>query len=396
MTGDISDPKISGEMGITDGGYQNLDAGTILTDLTLDTQITPEGALTFELDAKDAGSGTIKTQGEVALDQSGIEVRTVINKAVLVRRDDVTARIDGNIDVIGPINALDVTGEIVLETVEVRLVSNASAGIVDLGDVIIKGEEAEDEDQAESSVDLDLKITSPGRVFVRGRGLDSTWGVDLAVQGTAAQPLLTGRVEKVRGLLLLIGKTFDLSRGRIDFDGTPKIDPRLDIVFERETPDLTGRIVISGKSSDPKLNFTSSPSLPEDEVLPMTIFGKSSQALTGSQAIQLALGVATLMDGGGGTLDQVRARSGWMRCGSRKMTRATRRSPRARRSRRRLCGGETGSDRRRQQGRGRDRRLQGYLGGRRGRYRKRAYRRPALEARFLRRRAVLRARQRTG
>ena len=44
--------------------------------------------------------------------------------------------------------------------------------------------------------------------------------------------------------------------------------------------------------------------------MPRLLFGKSRQALTGSQAIQLSLGLATLMDGGAGTLDQVRSTVG--------------------------------------------------------------------------------------
>ncbi|MEM7237074.1 MAG: translocation/assembly module TamB domain-containing protein, partial [Pseudomonadota bacterium] len=306
ISGDLSKPQINGGLSLSEGGYQNLDIGTIITDLNLQTEITPEGALSFELDGKDGGAGALTTKGTVALDQSGIDIQTVIDKAVLVRRDDVTARIDADIRVAGPATGLAVDGDVKLETVEVRLVSSASAGIVDLGEVKIKGAPEVEEDAGESSVTLNLDITSPGRVFVRGRGLDSSWGVDLAVRGTAEEPRVTGRVERVRGTLELIGKTFDLATGRIDFDAGKKIDPRLDIVFERETQDLTGRILVTGKASEPKLNFSSSPSLPEDEVLPRTIFGKSSQSLTGSQAIQLALGVATLLDGGGGTLDKLR------------------------------------------------------------------------------------------
>ena len=68
----------------------------------------------------------------------------------------------------------------------------------------------------------------------------------------------------------------------------------------------TGRIVVDGNASDPQLSFRSTPAVPEDEVLPRTLFGKSKQSLTGSQAISLALGLATLMDGSGGTLDTVR------------------------------------------------------------------------------------------
>ncbi|MEM7506060.1 MAG: translocation/assembly module TamB domain-containing protein [Pseudomonadota bacterium] len=310
VSGDISDPQLGGQVALTEGGYQNLDLGTILTDLSLTTQAEPGGALGFALNASDGGNGKVSTEGSVALDASGLDVKTVIESAVLVRRDEATARVDGEITVGGPMTALKVDGDIALEAVEVRLVSNASANIVTLGDVRIKGAPEPEEDTAEGSIDLRLDITSPGRIFVRGRGLDSTWGLDLKIRGTAAKPRLTGAVERVRGRLDLIGKGFDLARGKITFDGGPEIDPRLDIMFERETADLTGRIIVDGRASDPKLSFSSSPSLPEDEVLPRTIFGKSSQALTGSQAIQLALGLATLLDGGGGTLDQVRGAVG--------------------------------------------------------------------------------------
>jgi translocation and assembly module TamB len=42
----------------------------------------------------------------------------------------------------------------------------------------------------------------------------------------------------------------------------------------------------------------------------MAIFGKSSQSLSAAQGIQLALGVATLMDGGDGTLGDIRGALG--------------------------------------------------------------------------------------
>ncbi|MEM1277347.1 MAG: translocation/assembly module TamB domain-containing protein [Pseudomonadota bacterium] len=310
ITGDISDPELAGDIQISDGSYQNLDAGTILTDLTLGTQITPEGDLTFALNASDGVQGTLKTDGTIALDQSGIEIRTLIDKAVLIRRDYVSARIDGDILVKGPVDGLNVGGEIILETVEVRLVSSASADIADLGEVKIKGAEDPPEPGGESTTTLDLDITAPGRVFVRGRGLDSQWKVGMQVRGSTAAPVVTGKVESVRGVLELIGKTFDLEESEVSFDGRIPIDPRIDITFERETSDLTGRILVTGRGSDPKLSFSSSPSLPEDEVLPQTLFGKSSQALTGSQAIQLALGLATLMDGGDGTIDKLRGAVG--------------------------------------------------------------------------------------
>ena len=310
VSGDISNPQMTGGVAVNEGGYQNLDAGTILTDLQIQTSLAAGGDLALKVTGSDGASGTVTTEGIVALDASGIDLTTTIDRAVLVRRDDVLARLDGQIAVKGPVTGLNVTGEITVDEAEVRLVNANPPGIVTLGDVQIKGAPEPEVKDDSSSITLALDVNAPGRLFVRGRGLDSEWKLGLAIRGDAASPDITGRIERVRGRLDLIGKAFDLSRGRIDFDGGKKIDPRVDVVLERETSDLTGRIVVDGTVSDLNLGFSSTPSLPEDEVLPRTIFGKSSQALTGSQAIQLALGLATLLDGGGGTLDAVRGAVG--------------------------------------------------------------------------------------
>lgn len=310
VVGDIANPAITGGVSIDAGSYQNLDAGTILTDLSVHTTLLPSGTMELEITASDGGTGTVRTAGSIALDASGIDLVTTIDRAVLVRRDDVLARIDSKIAVKGPVSALSVDGTITIDEAEIRLVNNNPPGIVTLDDVLIKGEPEPEETEKTSGVTLNLDVNSPGRMFVRGRGLDSEWKMALAIRGDAASPRITGRIEKVRGRLDLIGKAFDLSRGRIDFLGGKRIDPLIDVVLERETSDLTGRIEVDGPASDPQLGFSSTPALPEDEVLPRTLFGKSSQALTGTQAIQLGLGLATLMDGGGGTLDQVRGAIG--------------------------------------------------------------------------------------
>jgi translocation and assembly module TamB len=67
---------------------------------------------------------------------------------------------------------------------------------------------------------------------------------------------------------------------------------------------------VRGFASDPENAFESTPPLPEGEVLPRVLFDKSQQGLTSSEAINLSLGVATLLDGSGGRLDQLRAATG--------------------------------------------------------------------------------------
>jgi translocation and assembly module TamB len=311
VSGDISSPRFTGGILLADGMYQNLDLGTILTGLSIATEIDAGGALGLRLDGLDGAAGTVRVEGRVGFSEGGVDLTVETREAVLVRRDDAAVRLGVDLRIFGPMDQLAVTGQVRIVEAEIRLVNANPPSIVTLGDVRIKGEPEPDEDDAAAGLPIRLQIDVAGdRIFVRGRGLDSQWQADLAVRGDAAQPVVTGEVSAVRGNLDLIGKQFELERGRVLFDGGQDIDPRLDVVLERETPDITGRIVVGGFASDPQLSFSSTPALPEDEVLPRVLFGTSSQALTPSQGIQLALGLATLLDGGGGTLDQLRGAVG--------------------------------------------------------------------------------------
>jgi translocation and assembly module TamB len=236
---------------------------------------------------------------------------TKIDRAVLVRRDDVTAKISGDLAMDGPLNDLALKGALKIEKAEVRLIAAPPVDVTDLDGIRIKGApEPEENGDGDSAMSLDLTITAPNDIFVRGRGLESEWKLDLAITGDAAQPVMTGSIEKVRGRLDLLGRDFDLARGRIGFDGGREIDPQIDVALEREDHGIRGGIVVEGRASAPELHFASVPALSEDEVMPRLLFGQSKQSLSGPQAIQLATGIATLMSGKSGPLDFVREAAG--------------------------------------------------------------------------------------
>jgi translocation and assembly module TamB len=299
---------------VTDGQYQNLSLGTILTDVRIETRLLEEGDLGVTLRANDGASGTVEARMLVLLGDGPVALDLTANadSAVLVRRDDVTAAVSVEAAVEGPLNELDVTGEILIDKAEVRLVNATPPSVVTLDGIRIAGEpEAERDEAGESVINLFLSIVAEDDIFVRGRGLDSEWRMDLAVTGTATQPVVSGTVQKVRGQLGLLGRTFQLARGRLVFDGGREIDPELDVYLQREDHGLRGGIVIEGTPSNPELSFTSTPALPEDEVMPRLLFGQSRQSLTGAQALQLAAGIATLTGtGGGGPIEALREAAG--------------------------------------------------------------------------------------
>lgn len=125
----------------------------------------------------------------------------------------------------------------------------------------------------------------------------------MRLTGTVAEPSAQGAFELRRGRLDLLSQRIALTRGRLDFAGG--LIPHIDIVAETRAGDVTARIVIEGPANQPTFVMSSSPELPQDEVLSRILFQRAAGGLSPGQALQLAQAVAVL-SGGGGAFESIR------------------------------------------------------------------------------------------
>jgi translocation and assembly module TamB len=153
------------------------------------------------------------------------------------------------------------------------------------------------QNSAAGAFTLNLGILAPDRIFVRGRGLDAELGGALALKGDTANVIPEGRFELLRGRLDILGKRFELTEGLIQLQGA--FDPFIRFAAQTDADGTTATIAIEGQASAPELSFTSSPSLPQDEVLALLLFGKDLSTISPLQAVRLAAAVRTLAGKGG-------------------------------------------------------------------------------------------------
>lgn len=144
-----------------------------------------------------------------------------------------------------------------------------------------------------------INASGESRIDVRGMGLDSEWGANIVLRGTTDNPRIGGEAEVVRGAYSFAGTRFELTRGIISFDENSPIDPRLDIEADTSTTGLTVQVRVTGNATTPEINFSSTPSLPEEEILARLLFGGSITTLPATDALQLGAAVASLRGGGG-------------------------------------------------------------------------------------------------
>ena len=314
--GTMADPSVTARLAFTEGRYENLELGTVIDALAVTASVDAGRTLTVDLSGTDGGKGTIAGKGSVTLvplEHFPVGFALDFADASLVRRDEISLSANGALRLAGDATAMTLGGTIETTRIEARLDTGLPPSVVDLGVVDSQAQaaaaaKAERERQA-SALTLDLDISVPGQAFVRGRGLDSEWRGALRVTGDAAAPAIAGTLSFVRGQFTFAGKRFALDDSTIAFDGSTRIDPLLDIRAAYATADVTAQILISGRSSDPKIALSSTPSLPQDEVLSRVLFGKGAGSLSPLEGLQLASAVAQLSGqgpSGAGILDKVR------------------------------------------------------------------------------------------
>ncbi len=309
VTGTVAQPRPSGEVVIDNGTYEHFVAGTLIENLDLRATVDSGQVVKVTLSGTDGGAGRISGEGSANVsDLAGklIDATVRLDRATLVRRDDVTAAASGSVAFRGTPAQGRLEGKITTDRVDIRLVNQLPPSVVTLGvtEVNAPGQSRSDEEASKpaepSQIDLDITVDLPKEVYVQGRGLESEWGGSFHITGTTGSPRIEGSLSVIRGQFTFAGKRFKLTKGAVILDGGQEIEPRIDIVAEYTADDFTATISISGKASDPKLALSSSPPLPQEEILPRVLFGKNASQLSALEAAQLAIAVQSLASGGGG------------------------------------------------------------------------------------------------
>lgn len=315
FTGRVNNPQFVGVVRANNLTYTNEQYGTRITNLALTGRFDGSQLTIVQLTGR-AGDGTVSVaNGTVGLASAAgypIDITLDLANARLARSDDLAATATGRLRVVRNAQEQSITGRLEVGELRYQIVRQGSERIVQLSGVRRRGggpvtPQQGQVQQAEAATagrpwQLGIDLVADNRLFVSGMGLESEWGaVDLRVDGTSAAPQLTGALVLVRGTLGLAGRRFILdNQSSITFTGGNRIDPQLSILAVAEIDDVEVQIRVEGSSTNPRINFASTPNLPQDEVFSRILFGSSVTEISAIQAIQLAASLNSLRGGSGG------------------------------------------------------------------------------------------------
>jgi translocation and assembly module TamB len=163
-----------------------------------------------------------------------------------------------------------------------------------------------------NALDLNVSLSVPSNLVLRGSDLKpanapiSIGDMNVTVGGLVQvrKPRgdntirVLGEVNTVRGNYDFQGRRFELMRdGRIRFQGAEEINPLLDLRARREISGVETVVRVRGTMRQPELSFSSTPPLPEADILALIVFNQPVNELGEGQQVSLAERAGALAGG---------------------------------------------------------------------------------------------------
>lgn len=323
FSGRLDRPVLDGIIRATALTYENETYGTQLSDMNIAARFDEDNVLIDTFTAQ-AGKGRVDASGVIGLSvERGFPMKVNFNldNAQLAHSQDLRARATGQLTLVKEQGKRSVlSGTLTLPETRYTVRYLEVAEIPELTGVRFRTQ-FPDEKPTITAVDsepglrdlrLNLRLVADDELFVNGMGLESEWKADFRLTGTTADPRLSGEIDLTRGSLDFAGRAFALEEGRVRFDDDPSVDPQIAITATEQINDVSVAVNVGGSAFTPEFSFSSSPGLPQDEILSRILFGSSISNLSALEAVQLAQSLNALSGSGRGLnpLGSIRSATG--------------------------------------------------------------------------------------
>lgn len=329
VRGTVAAPLASGTV-----RFEGLSYNDVVNDIRLEgvsgtIRLDGRVARLDALAANIATGGRLELGGTVTLDPAAGfpgDISIAAKRANVQQEGLATGIVDADLGLSGPLaRAPAIRGSVVLDRVEITIPDRlpASSSTIEvrhrnvperLRDHFPDPADPDQKPPVPFVATLDVQVRAANQILVRGQGINAEFAGDFRVSGNTDTPLVTGGLTMRRGTFDIIGQRLDFSRGRIRF--YDDLDPELDMQADTTVSSVTASVLVTGRGSDPRISFTSSPEMPQDEILSYILFRKATTSLSAGEAVALAQAIDRLAGTRAfGMLDTLRSRLGVDRLG---------------------------------------------------------------------------------
>ncbi len=300
LSGEIGEPRVEGELKLSEGHARLVVAGIDLTDIGLLLHARGKEPLALEGSLK-SGGGSLSVTGTVDPYAIPLSADITLKGKDLQAMNTAEARawIDADLRLIRNAEGARLTGELGVPRADITPKGLGSDSGIDVSeDQVLVGVVVPPKEPP-LPVFIELRLLLGDKVSIEGFGLKTRIEGNVTLsQRPGFDALGRGELRLIDGRYQAYGQDLSIETGRLIFSGGPVKTPAVDLYATRQPrEDIKVGVRVRGTLAKPELSLQSSPSLPREQQLSWLVLGRSlensstqDRSLVSSAALSLGLG----------------------------------------------------------------------------------------------------------
>lgn len=300
VSGLIGEPRVSGDLKLSEGRARLVVAGIDLTDISLLLRASGQAPLAIDGSLK-SGGGTLSVAGTV--DPYSVPLTADIHldghDVQAMNTAEARAWIDADLRLLRNAEGARLSGDLKVPRADITPKGLGGDSGVDVSeDQVLVGVVVPPKEPP-LPVFIDLRLVLGDQVRIEGFGLKTSIEGNVALsQRPGFEALGRGELRLIDGRYQAYGQDLNIETGRLIFSGGPVKTPAVDLYATRQPrEDIKVGVRVRGTLARPELSLQSSPSLPREQQLSWLVLGRSlensstqDRSLVSSAALSLGLG----------------------------------------------------------------------------------------------------------
>jgi translocation and assembly module TamB len=289
ISGEMTAPQFDARIDLENVGIPVPGLVQQLRNLSGSIHLTPDS---IRIDSVEGfmGTGRIVVAGTIDHDHFepvGIDLSINARSVPLEVPDTLAVRVNSNIQIKGKNRSAKARGEIILlegvydKDVNINLLQIASTATTRQRTVAPATKPMTI--PYFDTVDLNIVIGHRQPFAVENNVAQLDIRPDLKINGTLANPIVSGRAQVRDGTVTFQRRNFDVKRGIIDFVNPYRTEAEIDIESEAEIRTWRINLSIKGTLDNLNITLTSVPTETEADILSLILFGRTARELTAGE-----------------------------------------------------------------------------------------------------------------
>jgi translocation and assembly module TamB len=271
--GTMAAPDVRGRVQISNGSLSYIDVPSGLSNIN-GTLVFNQDRLRVQTLTAQTGGGLLNLGGFITYNRALNFDLTAQGKDIRLRYPpgmSTTANV--NLRLVGALSRSTLSGDILVTRFQL-------ARNFDLASYLARAKANTALPNPESPLNnlrLDVHVTTTPELDVQTAIARVAGDADLRLRGTAAKPVVLGRVDIARGDVNFSGTKYHLERGDITFSNPVRIEPVLDLEASARVRDYDITLGFHGQMDKLNATYSSEPPLPTADIIALLAMGRTRE-----------------------------------------------------------------------------------------------------------------------